>query len=95
MAQLFLAAAVMVLGYDALNALETGAIEPISPASLSVLIANQTGLADGLDVEAVLGAAAGWPGFAASAYGYVVTAPAFLILGVFGLLMALIFRARG
>lgn len=93
-AQLLIAAGVMVLGYDALNALETRSIDPIAGGELAALIANQTGLTDGLDMERILAVSEGWPAWAGTAYSYLVGAPAFLILGVLGGLFALLFRAR-
>jgi len=93
-AQLMIATAVMVLGYDALHALETGAISPITPGGLAVLIANQTGIGEGLTVEAILAPSETWPFTLAAGYGYLVMAPAFLILGVIGFIMAFLFRAR-
>jgi hypothetical protein len=95
MAQLLIAAAVMVLGYDALNALENWTIAPIAGGELAALVANQTGLAEDLDLETVVAAGAGWPPWLSAVYSYVVTAPAFLILGVLGTGMALLFRSRG
>jgi len=94
MAQLLIAAAVMVLGYDALNALETRTVDPIAGGELAALIAGLAGLAEGLDMERILGVAEGWPGALAAPYAFLVAAPAFLILGVLGGAMALLFRAR-
>ncbi len=94
MAQVLIAAAIMVLGYDALNALESGTVDPLSAGELSILLTNQTGLAAGLEMETALAAAAGWPDVLARAYTYVLIAPAFLVLGAMGLLMALLFRRR-
>ncbi len=93
-AQLLIAAAVMVLGFDALNALESGTVDPIAGGELVALIVGQLGLADGLDMERILGVAEGWPGALAAPYAFLVAAPAFLILGVLGGTMALLFRAR-
>lgn len=94
MAQIFIAMAVMILGYDALNALRAGSIDPIQVGELVSLIAVQTGLATELNTEQMLALAEGWPGFVSSPYGAVLQIPAFAVFGVMGLFMALVFRAR-
>lgn len=94
-AQMLIAAAVMVLGYDALNAVEAGAIDPISSGELATLFARQWGLSDSLDVETILAMAETWPQFARAAYLFVIGAPAFFVMGVIGATMALLFRSRG
>jgi hypothetical protein len=94
MAQLLIAGAVMVLGFDALNALETGSIDPLAGGALVALVTNRVGLTDGLDLAGLVALADGWPAWGAAPYGFLVAAPAFVTLGVLGILMALLFRAR-
>ena len=94
-AQMLIAAAVMVLGYDALRALETGTIDPIAMGEFGGLFAVQFGLAENVDLEALLAVADGWPQFGRAAWVFVIGAPAFFILGVVGATMALLFRSRG
>ena len=94
-AQILIAAAVMVLGYDALNAMEAGAIDPIRLGAFVALFAQQWGIAEGLDMETLMTLAEGWPQFVRAAYVFVIAGPTFFVLGVVGVTMALLFRSRG
>ncbi len=95
LAQLLIAAALMVLGSDALNAVETGVVDPLSFSSLVGLLSERAGLTWGLDLEASLRAAENLPAFAQTSLLYVVTSPAFLVFAVVGVVMAWAFRTRG
>jgi len=94
LAQLLIAAAVMVFGFDALNALRNGAIDPIATGELSNLVTNQLGLTSEMDLEQMMALSEGWPSWGISAWGLAVQAPAFVVLGVLGLAMALLFHSR-
>jgi hypothetical protein len=95
LAQLLIAAAVMVFGFDALNALRNWAIDPIATGELSNLVTSQLGLTNEMDLEQMIALSEGWPSWGISAWGSVIQAPAFLLLGLLGLTMALLFRWRG
>jgi len=92
LAQLFIASAVMVLGYDALSALESGSINPVSLADLAHMISAWW---DGsVTATGILEMAASWPAFAQSTWAVLVAGPAFFVLGLIGLILALLFRSR-
>lgn len=93
-AQLMLAAALMLLGYDALNALETGHVNPLSVSGLAQLIGERAGLGTMLDLETGLRAVTDWPGWVHTPLLWIVTAPAFLAFGLLGILFTWLFRHR-
>jgi len=94
-AQLFIAAALMLLGYDALRAVEFGVVDPISFSSLAAMLGERAGLGLNLDFEASVRAAENLPGFVSTSLLYVVTSPAFLVFAILGVGMAWAFRTRG
>jgi hypothetical protein len=93
-ALLLIAMGVMVLGYDALTALQSGTIAPISAGGLVSITTNQAGWTEGLDLEGLRAMAEGWPGYFTTPYGILIELPAFAVFGGLGVLMALVFRGR-
>jgi len=85
-----IAAALMLLGADALTTLDAQAVEPGSFRTLTqALNLVSAGLADSLVT---------WSdnslGFASSAVGPIMGAPAWIPIGVLGLILAFLFRIR-
>ncbi len=93
-AQMLIAAAVMILGYDALVAMKAGAIDPIKFGEFVSLFAQQWGSNEGLDMESLMAVAENWPQFARAGYIFLIASPAFFIIGVVGAAGALMFRSR-
>ncbi|MBN4046492.1 hypothetical protein JYU02_00670 [bacterium AH-315-P15] len=92
--QILIAASVMILGYDALTAMETGAINPIRLDEFAALFAQRWGIAEGLEMESLMALAEDWPLFMRAGYVFVIASPAFFVVGVVGAAMALLFRSR-
>lgn len=93
-ALLLIAGALMVLGYDALTALESGALNPLTFSDLTQLFGERAGLGTMLDLETGLRSVTDWPTWVHTPLLWIVTAPAFLVVGVLGILLAWLFRSR-
>ncbi len=91
---LLIAGALMVLGYDALTALDTGLVNPLSVSGLSQLIGERLGLGTLLDLEAGLRAMLDWPQWLRGPLLFIVTSPAFVVLALLGIVLTWIFRHR-
>lgn len=91
---LLIAAALMVLGFDALTALETGNVNPLSLSELSRMIGGAMGLGTMLDLEAGLRAMPDWPQWLRGPLLFIVTSPAFVVLAIIGIVSTWLFRHR-
>jgi len=94
-AQLLIAAALMLLGYDALRALETGGLDPVTFSGLAVMLGEAAGLSADLDFEAGLRTSETLPGLVQTSLLFVVTSPGFVVFAIVGIMMAWLFRTRG
>ncbi len=84
---LFVAGALMVLGADALTSLENGAVT-LRPLNDVIALVSRDLAAAIADWQGAL------PGGLKEGVGYVLTSPAWVPLGVIGIFLAFLFRAR-
>ncbi len=92
--QLLIVGGLMVLGYDALSALESGTVNPLAVSDLAQLIGERAGLGTMLDLETALRAVQDWPTWVHRPLLFAVMSPAFAVLGILGIFFTWLFRYR-